>query len=385
MANGIIESLAKSIGFPRVSIYVPMEMKGADQFAENPIKLKNALRQAEEWLMGCGMGRDDVGDLLAEARIRADDDVYFRYQKKGLAVFIEPGHTSFVKLPEDTPYRVEVASHYHIRPLIRMLSDSGWFHVLAVTRDAAKLYHVRRHEIHLAEVDDMPEGWGQVRNQTSFQEGRGFNFRAEARTGSEAVTHGFKGETPEDYQDTLLEHYARDVACAVEAHLGQSHAPLILAAEPRLLGRLREAISYPYVAEKAITRDPTRLSEEELRKLGYDIAKDLMDGDQKAAESRLRAWAEGDGGVKAGRSFEELWRATAEGRLERLFVAQGETIWGRVDAASGIANIIGAPKPGCEDLLNLLALRTIEQGGEVQRLPDDVRPELGPMAGLYRY
>jgi hypothetical protein len=99
----------------------------------------------------------------------------------------------------------------------------------------------------------------------------------------------------------------------------------------------------------------------------------------------LRAWAHGDGNIKAGRAFEDLWRATEEGRLATLFVAQGRTIWGKVDNATGIAHILSEPEPDSEDLLNLLTLRTLNQGGDVRRLPEDVQSEVGPMAGVYRY
>lgn len=386
MTNGIIGTLAKSEGFPRISIYLPMRMKG-DQCKENPIRLKNALRKVRERLGEGGFATDDIDALLAEAQSRVDDRVYWRHQNLGLAVFIEPGTTSFVKLPEEPPERVSASAHYHIRPLIRIMTDEGWFHLLTVTRDEARLYDVRRHDIHVADVEDMPEGVEQVRQRTDFQEGQDREFRAEPKFagGSQAVGHGAKGDTPEDYQDTLLEHYVRDVAKSVEAHLVQSHAPLVLAAEPRVLGRLREALDYPHLAENAIRQDPASLEEDELRELGYEIARDLMDTGRRRVESRLRAWAGGDGGIKAGRSFEDLWRATGEGRLDTLFVAQGETVWGRVDEASGVPLILNEPKPDSEDLLNLLALRTLDQGGDVRRLPDDVQSEVGPMAGVYRY
>lgn len=385
MANDLIASLAKSRGFPRVSIYLPMAIKGDTN--ENPIRLKNALKEVAERLEESGLDAGAVEALLSEAHVRLEDSVFWRYQNRGLAIFIEPEATRFVKLPEEPPERVAISTYYNVLPLITIFGDKARFHLLAVTRDEAKLYEVRRHEIHAADILDMPAGIESVREQTEFQEARGYHFRAGAGASgtSQPVGHGVKGDTPEDYLETLLEHYARDIARAIEPHLGRSHAPLVLAAEPRLLGRLREAISYPYLAKEAIGMDPLGLTEDQLRELSYEIAHPLMSEDRQLTESRLRAWVSGDPEIKAGRSFEDLWRATSEGRLATLFLADREALWGRVDEATGVPLFLDKPEPGSEDLLNLLALRTIEQGGDVLSLPDDVRSEVGPMAGLYRY
>jgi len=85
------------------------------------------------------------------------------------------------------------------------------------------------------------------------------------------------------------------------------------------------------------------------------------------------------------RNLGGIMRATEEGRVETVFVSQGEPVWGVYDPSHRVIRIDHAPSAENEDLLNLVALRTLAQGGDVRTLPDDMRETLGPVAALYRF
>ena len=57
-------------------------------------------------------------------------------------------------------------------------------------------------------------------------------------------------------------------------------------------------------------------------------------------------------------------------------------VWGHYDPSHRVIRIDHEPGPENEDLLNLVALKTLAQGGDVRKLPDDMS---GPVAALYRY
>ncbi len=389
-SDDLIRDIGHSEGFPRISIYFPTHVKG-NEIAENPIRLKNALQDARQQLEDHGMEEGQIADLLSEAASKIDDHVYWRYQKPGLAVLIENGQTRFIKLPATPPELTVVAARYHVRPLVRILREGDVFHVLAVTQESTQFFDASRHSIDQASVEDMPESIERVREMTDFEDNVGYHQRSNVgpRGGQAAPSYNAQGESPEDYEEVLLEHYLRDVAKAVDQHLAHHHArgALVLAAEPRTLGRLRGFLDYGNVCEDAVQKDPKSMRPEELHAAALEIAQAHMQETSPRAKSlsRLEAWAGGDPDLNGGRALEDLIQATGEGRIEALFVSQDETVWGRIDEASGVPRIERESTAENEDLVNYLTLRVLDQGGEVFVMPDNLRGELGPMAAIYRY
>lgn len=390
MSKDIIATTAQSEGFPRVSIYIPTYVRG-NEIEQNGIRLKNAVFEARDQLDAAGIDPAVIEQLLAEATSRIDDHVYWRYQKEGLAVLIEDGLTRFIKLPGVPPELCVVAERYHIRPLVRLLRDGELSHVLAVTRDGARLFDARRHDMTEVHVEDMPESIEAVRGMTDFEDNVGYHQRSAVgpRGDTGVPSYNAQGESADDYEEVVLEHYLRDVAKAVDHHLaGQgSRATLVLAAGPRILGRLRGFLDYADVADEAVQKDPQSLSDKELHEAARAIAeaRDKDTSPRGRARADLARSLQGAPDTASGRTFEDILAACAAGRVETLFVSEDETIWGRIDPASGVTHIGGGNTPETEDLVNLLCLRVLAQGGDVFTMPEDAREKAGPMIALYRY
>ena len=73
-----------------VSIYLPTHRAGSD-IQQDPIRLKNLLRRAEESLGAGGMRGAAARELLQPARELIDDRAFWHYQGDGLALFVAPG------------------------------------------------------------------------------------------------------------------------------------------------------------------------------------------------------------------------------------------------------------------------------------------------------
>jgi hypothetical protein len=385
MTADIVKELAGSNGFPRVSIYIPTHVRGPE-IQQDPIRLSNAAKEAARQLDAAGLKSRDSERLLAEVRGRSVDTPFWKYQGRGLAVFVEETDTRWVELPETPQELTVVAKRYHVRPLIRILRDENWSHLLAVTRDEASLYDVRKREIIKVEVEGMPAGIDEIRQQTEFEAELGFHHRDRGKQvgGADRPKYDALGESPDDYEDILLEQYLKQVAKSVDSHLVRSSAPLVLAAKPRELGRLRQELGYRNVAEQAIQKDPPGLGEGELHRAAWEIAEPLLDGRRVNALKRLRARL-ATGVVPGSEDVKELLRAASEGRLEAVFLDPDQTIWGQWDDGRQQMERGNQAGPGNEDLLNLLAIKTLAQGGEVFSLPEDLRHGATPVAGIFRY
>ena len=61
------------------------------------------MKEVERQLTEAGWRESDVADLVADVAARGKDDLFWHYQDEGLAVFIEPGNTRWVKVPKAVP------------------------------------------------------------------------------------------------------------------------------------------------------------------------------------------------------------------------------------------------------------------------------------------
>src|SRR5690606_14206664 len=161
-------------------------------------------------------------------------------------------------------------------------------------------------------------------------------------------------------------------------------APLVLAAQPRIVGHLRKHLDYRYVTQEDIQSDPFALTEQELHAEGWRIAEPVVRADRENARRRLRAYLEG-AGVPGNKDLQTLMREAIAGRVECVFLAPDANVWGVFDEEYQVLRIDPEPGPENEDLLNRLAVETLIRSGDVFTLPEDLRYRAGPVAGLYRY
>jgi protein required for attachment to host cells len=383
MHKNDLAELAHSTGFPRISIYIPTH-KVYPETEQDPIRLSNALREAEKQLIEAGVR--SIDDLLSSARQRINEQMFWRYQDQGLAVFIEEGKTRWLKLPAEVAELTIVADRFHVLPLVNIFADRGQFHVLAVTRHRLRFFDGGERELKEVDVENLPSSLDEVKERTNFQANVGFHTRDRGnKIGSEAAPkYHALGESPEDYEDVELEHFVREVAKAVDNYLAERAAPLVLAARPRVLGRLRQQLRYRHVAHADIQRDPASMTTDQLQAEAWSIAGPLLRQDRDEVRDRLRARLDG-AQIPGSENLQELMLATDEGRVATLLLSRDATIWGSYDQDSRKVTVAETPGPDNEDLLNLLTVKTLMQGGNVISLPEDLRTVVGPVAGLFRY
>jgi hypothetical protein len=385
MRRADLIALSQSIGFPRVSLYFPTHLS-YPSIEQDPIRLSTALKEAEHQLVAAGMRRPEIESLLAEAKGRLPATMFWRYQEKGLAVLIEPGTTHWIKLPEPVAETVVVSSRYHLTPMIPMFRNGDQFHVLAVTRDSVRLLDGRAREMRETSVDGMPSGIAEIMAFTEFQNDLGFHARDRGgpQNGGDSAKYHALGISPDDYDGIELDNYLLEVGKAVDRHLVRSEAPLVLAAKARILGRLRKHISYRHVADAAIQTDPVALGDEALHAEAWSIAEPLVRADRESARARLRARVNG-AEVTCAKELQSLLRSAIEGRIENIFLARDATCWGHYDEAHQVLRLDPKPSRDNEDVLNRLAMETLQRGGDVFTLPDDMREKAGLAAALFRY
>jgi len=99
-----------------VSLFMPTH-RARPQSEQNPIRLKNLLRLAEERLEERGLSKKVIEPLMEAPRRLLGDFSFWERQSDGLAVFFSRDILKTYRLPLAFPELVVVADNFHIKPL----------------------------------------------------------------------------------------------------------------------------------------------------------------------------------------------------------------------------------------------------------------------------
>ena len=288
-------ALAKSSGFPRISVYLPTH-RAYPEFEQDPIRFGKALKSVEKQLLERGMRAAEIAGLLAEARARTDDSLFWRHQDEGLGIFIAADGTKWAKLNSLVPELTSVGERFHLLPLLQCVSNEQQFHLLAVTRDQVRFFNGRESGMVEVALDGAPSSIADVTRRTDYDDDLGYHStgrgRAAAGQGTGASKFHALGESPEDYDAVEFDRFLREVAKAVDANLSGRSVPLIIAAEPRTLGHLRQHLTYSHLADADMNVNPAATSDDDCsRALGRSSSRccTAIGMPCKSASSRWRA------------------------------------------------------------------------------------------------
>jgi len=93
-----LETLLAERAGPCVSLYLPTHRTGREM-QQDPIRLKNLLRQAEHELEGVAIRGTDAAHLLKPARDLLAESSFWEHASDGLGVFLAPGFARMFRLP----------------------------------------------------------------------------------------------------------------------------------------------------------------------------------------------------------------------------------------------------------------------------------------------
>jgi hypothetical protein len=317
--------------------------------------------------------------LLAPAQALIEDENFWRRQQPGLAVFLTPEFYRAHRLPSPVPEEALLGGCFHVKPLLPILDDAGRFWLLAISEARTRLYEASRWGFAAAPAGDLPQGVDVVREATLYQETK--YARPESRHGAAAHAQTI-GEAPDEIHKTELLDLLQRIARAVAPYVKRRPAPVVVAAQPQVLGHFREIAGWPEILPVGLAENPDALSEEELHRRAYALIEPTHVAARDAALGRL-AGLRGTG--KAAADPAEIVRAAVEGRIDVLFVDCERHCWGQVDAAAGEIVAGDSPAEDNVDLLDYAAVMTLRRGGSVMAVSHEALPASDSAAALLRY
>ena len=169
---------------PCVSVFMPMHRSGPET-QQDPIRLKNLIREAEENLIARGLRAPEAKELLGPAEKLLRDGFFRQHQSDGLAMFLSLGVFHCYLLPFVFEELVIVTDRFHIKPLLPLLTGDGRYFILALSQNKVRLLQSTHYSVSELDLGDVPENlaetlrdddsWKDLHMHSGLSRGRG-NF-----------------------------------------------------------------------------------------------------------------------------------------------------------------------------------------------------------------
>lgn len=360
-----------------VSILMPTHRAGQET-QQDPIRLKNLVREVEERLKAKGVRSPEIAGLLEPAQLLLQDGGFWRLQSDGLALFLSPEASFVYRCPIRFQEWAVVADRFHIKPLLSLFTGNGHFYVLALSQNQVRLLEGTRHTVDEISLEGLPASLAEAFPGRDPQKRVQFHTGTSGGGGRRAAV--FHGHDPSDESRGRILSYFRQIDRGLNEMLKGERSPLVLAGVDDMVPLYQEVNSYPTLLSGNVTGNPEELKPEELHARAWSIVQPYFRQAQQQAAARYQQEANTG---QASNDVQEVVVAAGHGRVDQLFVATGVQCWGSVNQDE--VELHSEAKAGDEDLLDLAAIRTILNGGTVYAVDPEQVPGQAPLAALFRY
>jgi hypothetical protein len=199
---------------------------------QDPIRLKNLVREAEHRLMDAGMRREDAKRLLHP--IVELDPHDWQQQGDGLAIFVALDWFRYYCVPSSFEEKVVVSHHFYLKPVLPLFMWNDRFYILALSQQQIRLLQGTRDRIDEIDLSDVIPDLAEVlrfeapERQVASHMGTPRAATSRRVSGGATVFHGHGAGDEHDEKENLRLYFRR-VNDALQPFLRPNHAPLILA------------------------------------------------------------------------------------------------------------------------------------------------------------
>jgi len=360
---------------PAVSIYMPAYSKGDTE--QNPTRLKNLIREAQERLVSLGHSISDTSAILDPAEQMLPDSQFWQHQDEGLALFLSTEFFRYYMIPYSVKESVVVAGRFHIKPLLSLFCDGGGFYLLAISQNHVRLLHCGKYHVRELALDKVPSSLDEALKYDEPEKQQQFHTTGQ---GGSVMFHGH-GVGKDDSKMNIL-RYCQQVNSGLGEILRTEHEPLVIAAVDYLSAIYRQANTYPHLADEGIDGNPEGLSMEELQRRAWPIVQPYF---ERARTEALERYGEAVTKGLATNDVEHTVLAAYDGRVSTLFITEGVELWGNFEPEQRRITLYNGPENGAEDLLDIAAADTWTRGGVVHIMEPENVPGEAHIAALLRY
>lgn len=237
-----------------VSLFMPTHRAGPET-EQDRIRFRNLLQRAQDCLMERGVRRPEARELLRPAFELLENDIYWRHQGDGLAVYLSSTLFRSYRLPLNLSELVLVSEDFHFKPVLPLLTGDGHFYVLALSQKQVRLLEGTRDTVNEIDLEQLPGSLAEALRYDDFERELQWHTRtAPAPHGErQAMFHGHGTEN--QVKERIL-RYCQILNRGIIEFLQEEGSPLVLAGVDYLLPIYRQANTYPHLVEGGLTGNP---------------------------------------------------------------------------------------------------------------------------------
>lgn len=380
------QNLAQFNNKPCVSIFIPTQRAGKDVLEEkDKISLKSQWKKASEGLKEMGLSQekiDKIGKPLTEVM---DDGDFWRHQSDGLAFFLAEGFSEKFTLPVNFETFTYVADHFYLKPLVPMFNGDGRFYLLQLQLEEVKLYEATQYSITEIKINDLIPDRLEDRVGYDYEEKHSKNKTQRSGVGGmdgSSTQHGYDAANRDQKNEIL--RFFRAVDKGIYEILHNESVPLVVACQDSYFPIYQEASRYKNLYPKSVPGNPEAYHENFLAL--HAAALNLLEPHfNKEREEKMNEFTELNPS-RTSSSISEIIPSLYEGKVDTLFLQNREDIWGEYDENMAAVNVHGERKKGSVSLMNLAAVKVIEQNGKVYLVEKEFMPNKeAKMNAVFRY
>lgn len=368
-----------------VSIYLPVEQE-PDKWEMNKIRLKNLIKQGKSQFSDLNFFPSDInqpdGDQFFQPAEELTSQLSMeRIKGDGLAIFMGETIQRIHPLPVSVEEYISFGSRFNIRPLLPFMTENSNFYLLALSKAKAQLWRGNRFELEPIKVPQLPKGMDEALALEDPERALQFHTSTGQSADRAAVHHGH--EADKEKKGAVL-RYFRQVNDAILSGLSDEEDPLLIAAVDYLIPIYQEANTYPHLLDEGVTGNPDHLDDKELHQKAWQTAERHFNEIRKTIVDRF---GEVKGTEKSSQKVEEIIPAAVSGRVDTLFILKDivEPAWGKFNEDSYEVERCESNSFECDDLLNLAAVKTLQNSGDVFAISAEEMPDQLEIAAIYRY
>jgi len=373
-----LQEMVKSSA-PCITVLLPCYRPGAQAKSMAAI-LKTNLQEVARQLATRKISESAIAELLDPLEQLTQDEEFLAGSRWARAIYRASGMLRQRQLVGPINQALTIGACFNLRPVLAELHLPAEFYLLKLSKKRVELLRCTNLQAEPVELRGVPPS---LEEALAFKppdhdlENRSPAAASIGAAGMRGVRFGTG--SGRETQQTYLSDYYKSVDRGVRERLNGTNAPLVLAGVHEDESIYRMINTYPNLLSRGIPGSPTGSApakENEVVEQAYWIVRAAT---AEKAAARLAELKERVSPARFSVHLEAVLQASAEGRVESIYIDESAQRVGVFDAQHG------APNWGEEDLLNRAAVETILHGGLAFGLPNSAMPDGVGVAALFRY
>lgn len=382
ITHAALRSLIEAGSPPCVSIFMPTHRTGRD-IRQDPIRLKDLLRDAEAKLMEQGVDKRTTARVLQHAQNLLEDDTFWQNSDNGLAIFLSESFSKTYRTPIEVDDMAFVNDHFYVKPLLP-LATGKLYYVLAVSQGAARLLECTPFSCRVVPLPEdvatsMDEAIrGEEEHQTHTIR-RGGGDASNPFSGAGAY-HGQAQDVQQKAHEDLM-FYLRQLDDGVRRAIGDHDAPVVLAGVDSVTPFYRQVSSLRNLCAEDIPGNAEHVPNETLSQRAKEILEPVWKKELNQLQER---YGTGTAQGLSSHDSKEIVAAAETGRVDTLFVPIGYHKVGRNNEVGEDVHL--RTEPGVsDDVLDQAITATLLTSGRVVPVLKEQMPGNHDLAAIFRY